>query len=74
MHSPYSDYLCRAPVIAAVVTNFTVFSYDAVSDRDSNQSPPRRRTDALRVEQWLWVTHHNKGDAKLTRIVISLNP
>ena len=33
-HSPYSYYLCRTPDIAAVGTNFNVFSYDAVSARD----------------------------------------
>ena len=47
---PYSNYLCRAHDIAAVGTILNVFSYDAVSGRDSNLSPPRRRTDALRVE------------------------
>ena len=49
-HSPYSYYLCRAPDIAAVGTIFNVFNYDAVSARDSNLSPPRRRADALLVE------------------------
>ena len=33
---PYSDYLCRAPDIVAVITILNVFSYDAVSGRDSN--------------------------------------
>ena len=36
--------------IAAVGTIFNVLSYNAVLDRDSDQSPSRRRTDALRVE------------------------
>ena len=36
--------------IAAVGTIFNVFSYDALSDRDSNLSPSRRRANALRVE------------------------
>ena len=36
--SLYSNYLCRASDIAAVGTIFKVFSYDAVSDRDSNLS------------------------------------
>ena len=35
--------LCRAPDIAAVETIFNDFSYDAVSARDSNLKPPRRR-------------------------------
>ena len=48
--SSYSNYLCRASDIAAVGTIFNVFTYDAVSDRDSNLSPFRRRADALRVE------------------------
>jgi hypothetical protein len=49
-HSPYSNYLCRAPDIAEVGTIFNVFSYDAVSVRDSNLSPSRRQADALSVE------------------------
>ena len=48
-HSPYSYYLCRTPDIAAVETICNVFSYDAVSARDSNLSPSWRRADALRV-------------------------
>ena len=39
-----------APDIAAVGIIFNVFSNDAVSARDSNLTPPRRRADALRVE------------------------
>ena len=49
-HFTYSNYYCRASDIAAVGTIFNVFSYDAVLNRDSNQSPPRRRPVALRVE------------------------
>ena len=37
---PYSDYLCRAPDIVAVITILNVFSYDAVSGRDSNLHLP----------------------------------
>ena len=37
--------------IAVVGTIFNVFSYDALSDRDSNLSSSRRRADALRVNQ-----------------------
>ena len=51
-HSPYSNYLCREPDIAAVGTIFNVLSYDPVLDRDSNLSPSRRRSDALCVEPW----------------------
>ena len=29
-HSPYSNYLCRAPNIAAVGTFFNIFSYDVI--------------------------------------------
>ena len=36
--------------IAALGTIFNVLRYEAVLSRDSNLSPPRRRTDALRVE------------------------
>ena len=36
----FSNYLCRLPDIAAVETIFSVFSYDGVSGRDSNLSPP----------------------------------
>ena len=39
-----------APDIATVGTIFNVFSLDAVSGRDSNLSPARRRADALRIE------------------------
>ena len=42
-------YLSHAPAIIVVVDHFTVFSYDAVLGRDSNLSPSRQRTDALRV-------------------------
>ena len=40
---PYSNYLCRSPYIPAVDTILNVFSYDAVSGRNSNLSPPQRR-------------------------------
>ena len=33
-HSPYSNYLCRAPDIEAIKTIFNVFSYDALLSRD----------------------------------------
>ena len=48
---PTLTTLCRAPEIAAVVTIFnvfSVFSYDAMSARDSNLSPSRQRVDPLR--------------------------
>ena len=49
-HSPYSNSLYRATDLAAVGTILNVFSYDAVSDRDTNLSPSRKkRTDALHV-------------------------
>ena len=38
------------PDIAAVGTILNVFSYDAVSARGSNLSPPRRQADALCVK------------------------
>ena len=38
----YSNYLCCASDIAAVWTIFHIFTYYAVSDRDSNLSPSRR--------------------------------
>ena len=41
---------CAIAYIAAVGIIFNVFSYDAVLSRDSNQSPPRRRADALRAK------------------------
>ena len=44
--NPYSNYLCRASDIAAVGTISKVFSFAAVSDRDSKLSP----SDGLRVE------------------------
>ena len=44
---PTLNYLCGESDIAGVGTILNVFSYDAVSVRDS---PPRRRADALRVE------------------------
>ena len=34
-------------IVHVVGTIFYVFSYDAVSDQDSNLSPPPRRTDGL---------------------------
>ena len=49
-HSPNYNYLRRASDIVAVRTIFNVFSYDAVTDRDSNLSSTRRRADALRVD------------------------
>ena len=42
--------LLFAPNLAAVGTIFNVFSYEAVSARDSNLSLPRQRADALRVD------------------------
>ena len=42
--------LCRATDLAEEETIFNVFSYDVMSDRDSNLSSPRQRADALRVE------------------------
>ena len=51
MHSLYSNNLYRAPDVAAVGTIFNIFSYDALSDRDSNLSPSRQRADALHVTQ-----------------------
>ena len=56
MHLPYSNYLCRAPDTAAVGTICNVFSYDAVSGRDRNLSPHRRRADALLVDPRLRVS------------------
>ena len=47
---PYSNYLCRAPDITAVGTIFYVFSYDEMTGRDWNLSPPRRQVDALHVD------------------------
>ena len=47
-----SNTLCRATDLAEEETIFNVFSYDVMSDRDSNLSPPRQRADALRVEPW----------------------
>ena len=51
-YSPHSIYLGRASDIVAMGTIINVFGYeyDAVSDRDSNLSPTRRRADAQRVE------------------------
>ncbi len=52
-HSPYSNYLYRTLDIAVVGTIFNVFSYNALTDRDSNLSPSRQPADALRVEPWV---------------------
>ena len=50
LHSPYANNICCEPEIAATVgIIFDVFCYDAATGRDSNQSPPRQRADALRV-------------------------
>ena len=49
-HVPYSNYLCHAPDKAAVGTIVNVFSYDAVSDQDSNLSPSWQRAYELHVE------------------------
>ena len=45
----HSDYLCGATEEAAVGNNFNIFSYDALSGRDSNLKPSRQRADALRI-------------------------
>ena len=37
-HPSYTNYLCRSNK-----NHFLLFSYDAMSDRDSNLAPPRRR-------------------------------
>ncbi len=39
MSCAYFNYLCPGPDIAAVGTNFNVFSYDSVLSRDTNLSP-----------------------------------
>ena len=49
IHSLYSNYSCCAPIIAVVVTNFNLFSYDTVWGRESNTSPARLRANALSI-------------------------
>ena len=56
-HIKLTNYLRCASDIAAVGTIFNVFSYDAVSDRDSNLLPSQRRAVALRVEPRLRVIY-----------------
>ena len=38
-HSPYYNYLCRAPDIAAVENSCSIFSYEVVLGQDLNPLP-----------------------------------
>ena len=46
--SPQIYHFCCTPDIASIGTIFKAFSYDSVSDRESNQSPSRQRMNELR--------------------------
>ena len=60
-------FWAKEPDKVAVGTIFNVFSYDALLSRDSNLSLPRRRADALRVEQRLQALHSCRKETKAFR-------